>query len=65
MEHNARLLVAVGLLGGFTTLSTFSVETIDLAKAGHTGFAAGNIIANGLGGPLLALLGWKAATAIA
>ncbi|HUR24918.1 MAG TPA: fluoride efflux transporter CrcB [Candidatus Thermoplasmatota archaeon] len=61
MEHNTRLLVAVGFLGGFTTLSTFSVETIDLAKTGRQGLALANLLANGLGGPLVAFAGWRLA----
>lgn len=61
MEHPARLAIAVGFLGGFTTLSTYSAETIDLWRSSHAGQAAANVLANGLGGPLLALAGWRAA----
>lgn len=59
MEHGPRLLVAVGFLGAFTTLSTYSVETIDLVRTGRSGLAAANVALNGLGGPLLAWLGWR------
>jgi len=59
-EHGVRLLVVVGFLGAFTTLSTYSFETVDLWRAGHLGMAAVNMVANGLGGPLLAVAGWKA-----
>ena len=62
LEHRARLLVAVGFLGGFTTLSTYSAETISLWREGHPGLAAANVAGNGLGGPLMALLGWRMAT---
>ena len=31
----ARLLLGVGLLGGFTTYSSFNLETLRLAQAGH------------------------------
>lgn len=58
-EHSTRLLVVVGFLGAFTTLSTYSFETVDLWRAGKEGLAVANVAANGLGGPLLALVGWK------
>ncbi len=62
MEHPARLFFAVGFLGAFTTLSTYSVETIDLWRAGHRGIAMANAAANALGGPIMAWLGWRAAS---
>lgn len=58
-EHSTRLLVVVGFLGAFTTLSTYSFETVDLWRSGHVALAMVNVAANGLGGPLLALAGWK------
>ena len=61
MEHGPRLLLAVGFMGGLTTMSTYSVETIELWRAGTVGLAFVNIAANGLGGPALAWLGWKLA----
>ncbi len=62
MDHGPRLLFAVGFLGAFTTLSTYSVETIDLWRGGNPGLAVSNAVANGIGGPLMALLGWRLAT---
>jgi CrcB protein len=59
MEHNMRLFVAVGFLGAFTTMSTFSVETIELWRENHVGLSVINMVANGVGGPLMALAGWK------
>lgn len=59
MEHPARLAIAVGFLGAFTTLSTYSVETVDLWSSGHRALGAANMAANGLGGPLMALAGWR------
>jgi fluoride exporter len=64
MEHPARLAVAVGFLGGFTTLSTYSAETIDLWRSGHAAPATANVLANGLGGPLMALAGWRLAVGL-
>jgi CrcB protein len=61
MEHSARLFAAVGVLGGFTTMSTYSAETVDLWRSGHVPVAVANAVANGVGGPLCALVGWKLA----
>ncbi len=37
---DARLFVAVGVLGGFTTLSSFSLDTVVLLERGQIGQAA-------------------------
>lgn len=39
-QADARLFVAVGVLGGFTTLSSFSLDTIVLIERGELGQAA-------------------------
>lgn len=39
-----RVFVAIGILGGFTTFSTFSYETISLLRAGHLTYAFLNIL---------------------
>lgn len=64
MEHGPRLLVAVGFLGAFTTLSTFSVEVVDLWRQHHVALAVASMVANGVGGPVAALLGWRLAQAL-
>ena len=60
MNHAPRLFLAVGVLGAFTTLSTFSVETIELLRENRHLFALTNVLANGIGGPVMAWLGWRA-----
>ncbi len=35
LSPEARLFVAVGLCGGFTTFSAFSLQTVDMLRAGH------------------------------
>jgi CrcB protein len=39
-QADARLFVAVGVLGGFTTLSSFSLDTVVLFERGEIGQAA-------------------------
>jgi CrcB protein len=40
MSAEARIFVTVGLCGGFTTFSAFSLQTVELARAGQPGRAA-------------------------
>ena len=54
-----REFVFVGLLGGFTTFSTFGLDTITLLRAGETGQAVANVAAQvflGLGGLYVGLV---------
>ena len=45
-----RLALGVGVLGGFTTFSTFSYETLLLFEKGPTRLAIGYLVASLLGG---------------
>jgi len=42
----ARTLIFVGVLGGFTTFSAFGNETINLSRDGESMLAAANIVAH-------------------
>jgi CrcB protein len=52
-----RTFLFVGILGGFTTFSAYSIETINLFKDGNIRFAVLNILLNNILGILLALAG--------
>lgn len=43
LDPRWRLALGTGLLGSFTTFSTFSVETVQLAESGRWGLAATNV----------------------
>ena len=64
MSTETRTFVFVGVLGGFTTFSSFSLDTLTLIKGGQLGLAVVNIVGQ-VGLSLAAvLLGYKAASAI-
>jgi CrcB protein len=52
------LLLAVGLLGGFTTFSSFGIETLQLISEGRTGSAVGYVLASNVLGLALAAGGY-------
>jgi len=43
-KHELRALLIVGVMGGFTTFSSFSLETVTLAMNGNYGGASLNVV---------------------
>jgi len=61
-ESWGRYLLVVGFLGGFTTFSAFSLETVGLVEGGRASAAAGYTIASVAGCVLAAWIGQRIAT---
>ncbi|MDP5185482.1 fluoride efflux transporter CrcB [Blastococcus sp. BMG 814] len=61
----ARPFLGVGVLGGFTTYSTFAVEVVRLADAGAAGTAVVYVLVSVLGGVAAAAVGTLAGRALA
>lgn len=53
-----RLLLVTGFLGGLTTFSAFSAESLLMLQRGHFGLAAGHTLAHVLGALACAALGF-------
>lgn len=53
-----QLLLVTGLLGGFTTFSAFSIESLHLLQRGAWALALGHTLAHVLGALACAALGW-------
>jgi CrcB protein len=60
-----RPFLGPGLLGGFTTFSTYALETRTLVAHGHLGMAAGYVVASLSFGLLAVWLGARAARGLA
>lgn len=62
--ENARLLIGVGLLGGFTTFSAFSSELVTMLHRGQAGMAAGYAAASLAAGMAAVIVGLIAAQSV-
>ncbi len=58
MPDGLRLFLAVGLLGGLTTFSTYSYEGLALLRQGHAGAAGLYVVGSVVVGLGAASLGW-------
>ena len=56
--------ILIGFLGGFTTFSSYGVQTLTLAMNGQFWLASVNILASNVGGLLLLWIGYAASKAI-
>jgi fluoride exporter len=61
-QHPLWLLLATGVLGGYTTFSTFSNDTWELLQRGQILGAVGNALGSLLIGIGAAAVGWKLAS---
>ena len=57
MPGALQLFIVVGFLGGFTTFSAFSVESLRLLQSGEISMAMANILLNVVGSLLAVMLG--------
>lgn len=64
MHPNARMFVMVGMLGGFTTFSTFGYETFALGRDGESLLALANIAAQVVVGLFAVWAGFTLAKAV-
>ncbi len=58
LSMNLRLFLFVGILGGFTTFSAFSLETLNLIRSGEIRYALINVAASNIFGLVLAFSGF-------
>lgn len=64
LSSNLRTFLFIGILGGFTTFSSYSLETLNLFREGDLKLGIANIAANNILGLLLVFLGFAAAKGI-
>ncbi|HEX8557129.1 MAG TPA: fluoride efflux transporter CrcB [Pyrinomonadaceae bacterium] len=60
-SETARAVVFVGLLGGFTTFSSYGLQTFELLREGRVGLAAANVAASNVLGLLAVCAGYALA----
>ena len=61
VSPTVRTVVLIGLLGGFTTFSSFGLQTFTLLRDGEMGLALFNIAISNVGGLLMVWAGYSLA----
>jgi CrcB protein len=61
LSAEARQFLMVGILGGFTTFSSFSLQTLRLVQDGDWARAAGNVMGTVLVCLVAVFIGWRIA----
>ena len=64
ISGNFRTFLFVGILGSFTTFSSYTLETLNLFNEGETKIALLNVLYNNVFGIVLVFLGFIAARAL-
>jgi fluoride exporter len=64
LSTTVRLALTTGMMGGFTTYSAFSYETLRLFQDGRWGVAVSNVLVHVFGCLLACLLGWLGARSL-
>lgn len=64
VSNDVRLFVMVGICGGYTTFSSFSLQTLDLMHDGHYLRAGFNVVGSVLACLIAVWIGYLAAMAI-
>lgn len=64
VNDTTRMVVMIGLLGGFTTFSSFGLQTFTLLRDGEIWFAAMNLVGSNLLGLLMVWAGYTLAKVV-
>jgi fluoride exporter len=64
VSPTVRTVVLIGLLGGFTTFSSFGLQTFTLLRDGEMGLALFNIAISNVGGLLMVWVGYSVAKSL-